>query len=291
MHAYLILAHEDIYLLEKQLLLLDDKRNDIYIHIDKKYKNFPFKYIRSIVKKSRIFFVKRRNVQWGSFNMILAELELYACAYEKGYAYYHLLSGMDLPIKDQDTIHNFFQQYENIEFLKCVSKTDIRYSDREYRFKYYYFYYGNNKYLKKLNYAILKIQKAIGVDRYRGKYDYRFGSQWASLTHKAVGILLQNKKTICKRYRFSLCCDEVYKQTILFDKNIELYNGTMPNARMIVWDASRGTAHPIIFTKADYEMLKSADGCMFARKFSSRVDKEIIDILYDELTHNTKVEI
>lgn len=26
------------------------------------------------------------------------------------YAYYHLLSGMDLPIKDQDTVHAFFER-------------------------------------------------------------------------------------------------------------------------------------------------------------------------------------
>lgn len=290
MHAYLILAHDDIYLLEKQLLLLDDKRNDIYIHIDKKYKNFPFEYIRTIVKKSRLFFVKRRNIQWGSFNMILSELELFASAYERGYAYYHLISGADLPIKDQDTIHNFFRENQDKEFLNCVSKTDTKYSDREHRFKYFYFYYGSNKYLKKLNTAILKIQKKSNVDRYREKYDYRFGSQWASLTHKAVGILLQNKKTICKRYRFSLCCDEVYKQTILFDKNIELYKGKRPNARIIIWDDFQGVPHPKIFTKADYCTLKNADECMFARKFSSKVDKEIIDILYNELGQSIESE-
>lgn len=35
-HAYLIMAHNEFDILEKQLILLDDYRNDIYIHIDKK---------------------------------------------------------------------------------------------------------------------------------------------------------------------------------------------------------------------------------------------------------------
>ena len=34
-HAYLIMAHNNFYILEKLLHLLDDPRNDIYVHIDK----------------------------------------------------------------------------------------------------------------------------------------------------------------------------------------------------------------------------------------------------------------
>lgn len=43
-HAYLIMAHNEFDILEKQLRLLDDYRNDIYIHIDKKVKQFNFNY-------------------------------------------------------------------------------------------------------------------------------------------------------------------------------------------------------------------------------------------------------
>ena len=35
-HAYLIMAHSDWNMLNTLLELIDDKRNDIYIHIDKK---------------------------------------------------------------------------------------------------------------------------------------------------------------------------------------------------------------------------------------------------------------
>ena len=34
-HAYLIMAHNNPYILKKLLNLIDDKRNDIYLHIDK----------------------------------------------------------------------------------------------------------------------------------------------------------------------------------------------------------------------------------------------------------------
>ena len=49
-HAYLIMSHNDFYILEKLLRLLDDRRNDIYVHIDKKVKNFDFKYFKKIVR-------------------------------------------------------------------------------------------------------------------------------------------------------------------------------------------------------------------------------------------------
>ena len=35
-HAYLIIAHDNFYTLEKLIKSIDDSRNDIYIHIDKK---------------------------------------------------------------------------------------------------------------------------------------------------------------------------------------------------------------------------------------------------------------
>ena len=40
-HAYLIMAHHEFEVLGKLVQALDDERNDIYIHFDKKVKNYP----------------------------------------------------------------------------------------------------------------------------------------------------------------------------------------------------------------------------------------------------------
>ena len=48
--------------------------------------------------------------------------------------------------------------------------------------------------------------------------------------------------------------------------------------RCIDWD--RG--EPYTFTVSDYDMLMNS-GCFFARKFSSQVDKNIIDKIYNKL--------
>ena len=109
MHAYLIMAHNNFYNLEKLLLLLDDKRNDLYVHIDRKVKNFEFAYYHKLVKKSRLIFTDRIKVTWGDYSQIECELLLMkAAACEKKYEYLHLLSGTDLPIRSQNAIHDFF---------------------------------------------------------------------------------------------------------------------------------------------------------------------------------------
>lgn len=62
-HAYLIMAHGDWSVLSKLLMILDNKRNDFYVHIDKK-SNVDLKEIYH-PQKSNINYIKRTNVSWG----------------------------------------------------------------------------------------------------------------------------------------------------------------------------------------------------------------------------------
>lgn len=65
-HAYLIMTHGNFKILEKQLRLLDGKGNDIFIHVDKKVKDFDFNYFSGICQVACVQFVKKRiNVKWG----------------------------------------------------------------------------------------------------------------------------------------------------------------------------------------------------------------------------------
>lgn len=51
-HAYLIMAHNEWSLLNVLLSLLDDDRNDIYLHIDKKVKQMPELYQPNILRST-----------------------------------------------------------------------------------------------------------------------------------------------------------------------------------------------------------------------------------------------
>ena len=110
-HAYLILAHGSYTLLQRLVSTIDDERNDIFIHIDRKQTELP----RLQVKYSRLFLLdaERVSVFWGDVSVVAAEFALMAFAHKRGdYAYYHLLSGVDLPLKSQNDIHAFFEAHQ-----------------------------------------------------------------------------------------------------------------------------------------------------------------------------------
>lgn len=54
-YAYLIMAHNEFYVLEKLIKLLDDNDSDIYIHIDKKVKNFDFEKFKKTNCADEVF--------------------------------------------------------------------------------------------------------------------------------------------------------------------------------------------------------------------------------------------
>ena len=66
--AYLIMAHHRFDVLKLLLKDLDDQRNDIYLHIDKKTKSVPFGELKRCVSSARLIFVKRNKIQWGGYH-------------------------------------------------------------------------------------------------------------------------------------------------------------------------------------------------------------------------------
>lgn len=135
-HAYLIIAHNNFEILEKTLKIWDDEKNDFYIHIDKKVKNFDFEKFKSITKKSKTIFTERINVKWGHSSQIDCELLLLKLSSKNNYSYYHLLSGVDMPIKSKEEIYNFFEKNFGKEFIH----TSIINNESELNDRYYYYH-------------------------------------------------------------------------------------------------------------------------------------------------------
>lgn len=87
---------------------MDYELNDIYIHIDAKV---PAKAIPDIIcSKSNLYMLEHRiSVAWGDISVVEAEYLLFEIAYNNShYGYYHLLSGVDLPLKSKEYIYSFF---------------------------------------------------------------------------------------------------------------------------------------------------------------------------------------
>ena len=53
---------------------------------------------------------ERVDVRWGDFSQVECELALFKAVVKNGYDYYHLLSGVDLPIKSAQYLVDFFEK-------------------------------------------------------------------------------------------------------------------------------------------------------------------------------------
>lgn len=292
-HAYLILAHKDDELLHTLLQMLDDSRNDIYLHMDKKNKQYRENALKDIVKKSNLYLLKRHTVYWGGFSSVLCEMSLFETALKNGpYDYYHLLSGQDLPIKSQDVIHEFFLNNYGKEFVGF----DKDFFLDSYRVGYYYFFPSKQNserdfigfIYRILNRISLKIQKEIGLKRFK-QFAFQKGANWVSVTHSFVQDLLASKNEIKRLFRFSFCGDELYKQTFIIHHPQYLQNlfhrefddNMIAHQRLIDWE--RGT--PYVWKMSDKETLLSSN-LLFARKFDPSVDRQIIDLLRKHVIGN-----
>lgn len=204
-HAYLIIGHEDNLVLEILIELLDNPQNDIFIHIDKKTSNFNFEKYQKNIKYSKLYFIPRIKIYWGGFSQILAEINLMKFAFNNdgNYRYYHLLSGVDLPLKSQKEIHSFFKKNDGKEFVG-ISKDEVNFQDRVGRYYIEQLKTRNiqNKYLKKINKGFEKIQKILKIERNKSLIEegiYK-GSQWFSITNNLVEYILKNEKKLKKYF-------------------------------------------------------------------------------------------
>lgn len=298
-HAYLIIAHNKWHQLGILLSLIDDSRNDIYVHIDKRAKDFTEsikKKLMDSVHFSKLIFIPRKNVYWADYSVADVELDLMAAASKsERYTYYHLLSGQDLPIKSQNYIHDFFKN-ENHEFIAMV----IDGEDYVEKHTCYYHpfvgnaFYRNCKPLKAIDRGCMYVQKILGLKRiYDKNLPISTGWQWFSITDNFCQYVLAHRLFIEKMFRYTLDVDEKFMGTMMnklgqYERlyHLNKFGGGDTGyrkgcLRKIDFYKGKKKAAPYIWgtndtVENDYQELIGSD-CLFARKFDEDENSEIID--------------
>ena len=281
-HAYLITVYDNFPVLDVLLRMLDDPRNEVFIHVDRRVRNFDYEYFAKLCRSATVIFVPRVRVHWGHYSQIQSVFNLLERATETPHSYYHLLSGADLPIKSQDHIHDFCARHSGKEF--------VGYGQGDFRSRLRWFYFFNysrrpNSRPKELaahffafaEKVSLSLQSLLGVNRLQGfDQDIKKGSDWFSVTHQAAEYLLANREKVARLFRFADIPTEFYAQTFLwnsqfrdhiFDREDE-FRGSL---RHVDW--SRGS--PYVFRRNDLSDLL-ASPALFARKFEADVDMGIV---------------
>lgn len=267
-HAYLIIAHNEFEILQKLLSALDDSRNDIYVHIDKKVWKMPELEARF----SQLFILdERMDVRWGHVSQIECEYKLFEKAFQHGgYAYYHLISGVHLPLYSQDYIHDFFNKAldGSCQFVSPLEQSSFEVNDKLRRYNLFVrrFQHKNpsaRKLYQKMWWFLILYQNRLHILRNRHQ-EFVKASNWVSLTGDAVEYLLSINKQVLKKYRFTRCGDEFFVPSELTNSSKNWNLCFEPRLLMHeIAVANAGT-----FSLADFGSLIDS-GCLFARKFSS----------------------
>lgn len=272
-HAYLIIAHNEFELLQLLVSALDAPWADIYVHIDRKVSVMPELH----TEYSRLDVFSEVDVRWGDFSQIECEYAILerAASYAH-YDYYHILSGVDFPIKPKQYIYDFFQTNAGKEFIDAYPY-DVNEVTRKVRY-YHIFpkrFRDGNLLIRGLRAFVLRLQFLLHISRNSG-IEFKKGAQWCSVTDDFVRYLIGQKEWVWKHFHHTFCSDEIFIQTVCWNSPFrdraflsnEWGNG---NCRFIDWSDNK--VHTL--TMEYYDRLVASD-CLFARKFSWG-QKEIIE--------------
>ncbi len=287
-HAYLLMAHNNFPLLLELIRLLDHKRNVIYVHIDKKVPEDAFLRLKKDYEEKRqacrlfspLIFTDRISVHWGGYSQIACELLLLkAAAREEPYAYYHLLSGSDLPIKPMEEILAFFDALPpnaGTEFL-AFDSTEVPFHVRERISLYHIFRESSHPLAEPLDALFTRVQRLLHVNRLKScPLKLQKGANWFSITHALACYALEQEDFIRRTFSRSVCADELFLQTLAVNSPFaeRIYapyadENSMANLRYIDWERGENNS-PYVFRKEDAEMLRRLPH-LFARKFEENI--------------------
>ena len=273
-HAFLIIAHNNWWQLKKLIECLDSDTHDIYVHVDKKSKDFDESYFRNSATKSSLKFYREFEVYWGGFSQVQVEMFLLKQACSNGYDYYHIISGADLPLKSNEEIDSFFEKNKGKEFILYDEEALKGNPEISRRAKYYHFlqnyrrrYAGKwkNSFFTFCKRISLVLQIVFGVNRVKNlDWQIKYGSQWVSITDELVKVILANEEKITSVFSYTNCADELFIQTIAFncgfkDHIFQPADKQAANLRYIDW--SRGkNGNPYTYRLKDIDMLIPKNG-------------------------------
>lgn len=261
--------------------LVDILKEDffIFIHLDKKSSIDS----KIFAQESRVYLIKTHKVYWGSYNQILAVLDLFKLAYEHNCDYYILISGSDLPIKRNHEIISEIQANPKINYIDYneLPRRDWSLNGGFDRLQLFWENVENPDSVSLLNrlFSLLRnIQRFLHLKRKLLSIKYYGGANWVNLSKEAVGYLLdfiEKSPEFLSSYRYTRNADEIWLQTILLNSPLCDY---IENSSKRYVDWSSGPEYPKILRIEDYNKIIQSNG-FFARKIDANIDNNIYEKL------------
>lgn len=293
-HAYLIIAHDNLYVLRRLVELLDDRRTTIYIHLDQALGEVDESSLASACTHAQLFFIDRQHVRWGHYSIVEVVLRLLRAAVPGDHDYYHLLSGSDLPLQTPNHIYDFFSAHDGEEFVGFSPVFDPRWATELHLLPHLARPKDRVERMARrlIHDPFIRLQRVIGHDHFaRSGMTVKKGSDWYSISHSLATHVLESEELVHRLFRFSHSASEMFVHTLVWNSSFrerlhdpdDEYRGSV---RLIDWE--RGS--PYVFTSEDLAELTSSTR-LFARKFRSEVDSDVVDLLHLDLIGRQRAEI
>lgn len=282
------MAHNEPYVLDKLIHMLDYPNNDIYIHVDAKSNLIDKRKLHT--NSAGLVILPSRKLTWGGGqSQIYVILDLITEALKTDHDYYHLISGVDLPLKSNFDMVEFFERNKGKEFIGITPEW-AKSSGIAQRYKLHWFFQDNIGKKKNILYfvsrVITKVEKHIGFKREKGE-DIHFygGPEWFSVTEQAARYILSHGDWAKKRFKETICSDEIYAQTIIGNSafaekiyNIESKDSYAECLRYVKFNRES----PFVLDVNNDDNLVDSK-FLFARKFGSKTSeqKELVDKIFE----------
>ena len=295
------------------MLKLLEPWTSFYVHIDKNVKIEPFKaYLPSDPRIKFLHGAEREEGTWGDIGIVrgtINAMKKIRSDARKGYVV--LISGQDYPLKDNNSIHSFFDKRPKTCFIDIFPMPHDQWHeggmDRIEQYKLNkstnrgHFFQLPSLYTRefysvktggKMNYLMKSGRyKEMRVVLKRRKFPNYIkaygGGQWWALPVEFVDYVLKFIKAhpdYVEYHRHTLLPDEIFFHSIIA-KGVEEFSGYKIQKSLMYTNWIRPTGpFPATFEKNDIqELLEVSSLKLFARKFDSNVDEEIFDLIDQKL--------
>jgi hypothetical protein len=275
---------------------LNHKDSCFVFHVSKKCEPKYFEMLYAALKDhNNCFFAKRINIVWSNFTFVQAMLNsidtLVESKVDFDYAFLH--SGQDYPVKSRNYIVNALSENRGKQYLEVIPFSELNHISNW--LDTYHFWVGKRHFWhphqrsNKIIIAFYNFVFSLFLPKNRelpqAFIPYK-GSTWWTLTRDCVEFLHQQShspdgKKIIKYFKNTWHPAEFFVQTILMNSKYreDIINN---DQRFIIWPEN-DDGHPKILTEADYNDIICSDR-LFARKFNSRIDAKVLDLLDNKIT-------
>jgi hypothetical protein len=297
---YLILAHKNPLQLSRMIERLDDGASKFFIHLDAKT---PIESFTACLEGAHICFIEpRERCVWGDFSIVRATIHLMEAA-SKEQGVFILMSGQDYPIQSQGYINAFLESNKGFDFIE-IEPLEEKWKPKMVKDKLEHYHilhseerghsncyapFAHCSVFQKLRTLTHLLKGRLSQKNFRllcslpkrvAPFERQYaGSQFWAFSERTFYAVLnyirEHKAALEGYYKYTSSSDEIYFHSVLMN--------------LVAKDSTIKLKDPItyvnyfrknnVFITEDFEKLSSAKGKLFARKFDTDIDIEILNKL------------